>query len=852
MKRVILFSVFFIFVSLVFADLDRNVYAPGENFDGIISFDEEVVALDEKIYGDVDDCGSYSEKSIDLYDILGDSYSGKKYTYDKVGNAFSSITLDFPVGQEIMYGFFVDSDTVPASYLYNFSFSMSGDAGPIKMDIGLDGYDWRYFGEPNAIGTTIHAEGYDIGHNYNSANSVNPNYDKCSWFSIPIQELQTGLKVEVKAIAKIVDALEEGDELRAYVGNDLGSCVLSEIDNMDLWTEVSCEINLNFDLQESPLREKVCIYSNSAKFRIPQAAGIDYYFVELNPYVYSINGLNINDLAVPSLKTQINSYINENCEGWCVVPFSLYNENAGSFQMTSLLTFSNGDEISSFYSVDTSALNTNVSEIDLGNFNELVVPDKINDSCELKIEFLGEDYAFDFSVAEGPDAVIKTSSDYAVKEVNIGFDGSSSVDAVSYSWDFGDNNSAEGVSAEHKYLEEGEYVVSLSVKDSNGVGNVANKIIQVKDVISVLENEIPEKIDLINSSLNRFNDFNGSIGEFVGFMNFNSVLENSFSEMNSIESNFDNLSGANESEYIDLYNEMISVVSSIPIGASVVVEEKYLDYKPLNKNDVPSFSKVSGYTNLEGFKNNVYLYNQGNILGDYYYNLIKVNYLGKSENYVYVSKEFDGSGDLVENIGLYKNINVFSSGCNLENGTNAIFCSGASSLKYASLDDEIRLTSGFIISSDLYSDEEEEIIYQFDCSDSEYKCCGDGACQSGSFFEAFGVNEKDSENSNYCPQDCGRTFPWIWFSVLAFVLILGVFWINFYKGPGNFFDITNAISFKIAHRKVFLTEKDKIALKTYILKAMREGFSEGDIKKALLRKGWSKKQLNLVFHDLKK
>jgi PKD repeat protein len=52
------------------------------------------------------------------------------------------------------------------------------------------------------------------------------------------------------------------------------------------------------------------------------------------------------------------------------------------------------------------------------------------------------------------------------------FDGSGStdpdLDALTYTWDFGDGNSAQGVKAKHIYTKVGKYTVTLTVKDNSG------------------------------------------------------------------------------------------------------------------------------------------------------------------------------------------------------------------------------------------------------------------------------------------------------------------------------------------------------------------------------------------------
>jgi len=71
-----------------------------------------------------------------------------------------------------------------------------------------------------------------------------------------------------------------------------------------------------------------------------------------------------------------------------------------------------------------------------------------------------------------PVAVLDTSSVILDKKEIVTFDASGSYDLdgyiVSYSWDFGDGNTAAGVTARHSYPESGAYTVTLTVTDDDG------------------------------------------------------------------------------------------------------------------------------------------------------------------------------------------------------------------------------------------------------------------------------------------------------------------------------------------------------------------------------------------------
>jgi heat shock protein HslJ len=70
----------------------------------------------------------------------------------------------------------------------------------------------------------------------------------------------------------------------------------------------------------------------------------------------------------------------------------------------------------------------------------------------------------------GPTAVISAPNESQVGQTNT-YDGSgstASAEITSYQWDFGDGNTAEGVSVDHAFAQPGVYTVTLTVTDADG------------------------------------------------------------------------------------------------------------------------------------------------------------------------------------------------------------------------------------------------------------------------------------------------------------------------------------------------------------------------------------------------
>jgi len=859
--RKLVFILALIIVSTsVFASLtlDRTTYGVSRSFDGIFAVNETAY-LDSVIEGSVRNCGSYDEEII-LYDWLTSSglYSGSMYEYDKFGEGSSILEENFNSGEEAIYAFYVNRQ------LSDFSFDMAGTASGIRIDMGVDEeFDWQYFGNFTNWGTEIYSDRYDGNTNYNGQDTENPHTGNvCSRLNVSFEELQSELDIQVNAVAKKTS--DAAGYLQAGITGMSKQCNFEGITTS--WTEINCSMTLDLANEESPKEIEVCLTTPTNLFLVPHDVSNEHYFMSFNLAEYG-NAINVNDLEVDLLKTEMNNYYSSNCgSDFCAVPFKIYVGNGGTFNFSPDLVYQGGGGTTKIYNVTQVVLDYDLTgkDLDLSYFTNLKTPDSINDNCTLNLKFLGDTYTSEFSVTDAPIAKFQIGSRYNAKNIPLEFDGSASEgEVVSWVWDFGDNVTGIGEKVQHTYTKEGNYTVELTVSNSNGVEDSISKLIYLVSLEKVLEQEIPKKIRELNSSILFFNSLQYELNDFFSDMGFDSLVSSSYDSLVELENNFTatknaNLSiGIRDSKYKDFFNKFNEILESTPKSLNRDNSTHYRNYRPNDLSEIFSFSK-SAILNSEGldkFTRRIYDFNQ-NVNSDYYYYLINVNYFSGSEDYVYVVKTINSleGEELIESIEDYSDILLFNEDCAIENLSKVIYCSGVSgdyNLKYAALADSIQFTSAFVVPASVYDELEDEVIYKFDCESGscDYFYCGDRIAFSD---DLLGINECDETNSNYCPEDCGRNVPWVWYTVLGIILLLGVLWINFYRGPGNFFDLSNKLSFKLFRKKLFLVERDKNVLMSYTMKALREGFNEGEIRKALVRKGWSQKQLDHVFSENKK
>ena len=128
--------------------------------------------------------------------------------------------------------------------------------------------------------------------------------------------------------------------------------------------------------------------------------------------------------------------------------------------------------------------------------------------------------------------------------------------------------------------------------------------------------------------------------------------------------------------------------------------------------------------------------------------------------------------------------------------------------------------------------------------------CGDEQCQ---YNLESGIDESDPENEYYCPEDCKKVERPLWLIILLVVIVIaGVWYINFYKGPGNFKEVVNFLSVKLFRRRLFTSKRDLKNLSSYVKESLKKCFKKTEVKEVLLKKGWTEEQVEHIFKRFKK
>ena len=855
-------------ISNIDLSLSRENYGPNQNFGGVLSINGSGdYYVDEVIETKIKNCDSgNSEMNFSLYDILTNAglFSGPREEYTQ---GESSLTISYNSGENNIFGFLVDEG------VDELSFDLSGSGGPFFIDVGNDGEnDWQYIGDWKGWDSIIYPEGFEGIDDYNSPDiidyQVGNGIEACNEITIEFNEFLEELDIKVLAVALRKEETEESEVLKAYV-EGYENCILNATDwdtSLNQWMELSC--NITKDLSQYSGTNKtfeICIGpspTSNLDFIVPkyQDSNGDYYFIKLKKGLYDeelTSNLQINDDV---LTGAVDDYWFNNCGTDCLIPFKLVLSGSGSSATLDSLDITYGpNTVHSFYNVNIQVSEASLEdeEIPLSNFVDLKTPDIIKENCSLEFSFDSYEDEETFSISDSSYANIFVSSNYIAKGFEILFDASDSsvpnnVSIVSYSWDFGDEITSSLSSPGHIYASVGSYTVILTIEDSEGIISSDSVVIEVLDLEDYLDLKLPEVLNELDSVFSYFDGLSGNYLKIYNLFNFDFVLSDVNSSLEGLETNFTETKEGNssntskESVYTEIITNLNTILKETPKRINIKSFTHIENMKISLLTDIFPYVGKSGMslTDFDAYKKELYNFNQNNVVITAEFDFFDVEFLEGKKKYLFVEKDVSVSGGsnnvIVEDLRNY-DLNEVYSDAEVDELNKVIFWSvfGNKIVNYVVGTDDVGIINT-IVFSDVSYEPTGGTFYQFYCANPpcDYKYCGDGYCT------------KDYEDKQKCPEDCGGKLPVGWFIVLAIVLIIGIIYFNIYKGPGNFKSFANKLSFSLFRKKLFVSERDRIVLRNYIIRSLQRRFSKQQIITVLIHKGWSKKQIASIFRNI--
>jgi len=821
-------------------NLYQDIFGMNSLIEGefIIESDENV-SLDEDVSASISGCsGANEDKSFVLYDLLKGNglYDGERYDY-----SYGS-SMDF---FEHVFG---DSGFVGVMFenkiISEVSFDVSGNGDNFEIDVGGDGEaDWKYYGARNGFGS----EEYDFDVDITGHTNANQETQEVVFDYNGLQG-----QIDVDIVFTVRDESAVGDltvEVRS--GMETRYCSFTADGVGSVWEDKHCEANdIPVSVGENTITVKF-LEPSSGQYSVPITEKHGYHKVRVRKGIYptslSSTPRRVTDLR---LKNSLNE-IRNSCEfdenGYCFALFKL-DMDSGNVKLENLELKQGDSTLTVFYTAEQMAKDVNVTYAIPLDYMEFFAPDKKKVGCELEIEMGGERDEDIFEVDEAPDASMSVSSTFIAKGYSILFDGSKSNapdgrKIINYEWDFGDDSSMTGENVSHVYNVEGNYTARLTVTDSVGVKGSTRLKIVVGDLETYLDNEVPNAIEEVNGV--NFAGLNDREQALFDGLNFTKAVSEYTAKLNNISIKFGETKASSlsqttkEGKYAGFATQLQEIKRGFPKDIILLGVQESSGVLLNDLGDIPDYG-LEGVSSVDQYKKKVYQYNHNNINIIRDVALLKIEYVEGVQNYIYVSKSI--SADSGDNTVLIEDLTGFD-----VNGFHAVkggflIDGNFALLPFISTLDLVyvlKTNSDDVPKSVIFTDIQIEEIWRQDCptDDCEYKYCGDGNCDIA------------YEDQTSCRADCKekKSPVFAYISLVVFVLIL-IYYIYFYNGPGNFKSMTG----KLFKAKPFSGVRDEAKLEAYIRRVSKQGYKKGDIKKALKLRGWTEKQINYIFSRIER
>jgi len=363
-----------------------------------------------------------------------------------------------------------------------------------------------------------------------------------------------------------------------------------------------------------------------------------------------------------------------------------------------------------------------------------------------------------------------------------------------------------------------------------------------------LDSEISQTEYSIDSTLEKFESETGAKKEIIQLKDYTEEINKQKSDLEGYKEEFEDIQTSEtlteeqkDGKYEELLYQIEALQDKVPITISLMefFFDNYVDY-----SDIPDPTKFkSDIKEPRNYK--IAIYEAQDLItvkGEA--KSVNVMYLsGNEENFRLVKKTITSTGNLMAIVEVIPSTvsEFITRGETIDSKIT----------KYPGTTTEIIY---LLPGSDLLELKDTKTIAVPDLSGVEEGTpsvyCGDGECQ---YNLEYDIDESDPDSGYYCQEDCKKTEkPWWLIISLIIIAIVGVGYINFYKGPGNFKEVVNFISIKLFRRRLFTSKQDLATLSDYVKNSLKKDFKITQIKEVLLKKGWAEDQIEHIFKKLKK
>ena len=446
----------------------------------------------------------------------------------------------------------------------------------------------------------------------------------------------------------------------------------------------------------------------------------------------------------------------------------------------------------------------------------------------LKVEYGAETATANIQVVSAPTAGFNLSQQLAPIATPITFDASSSKSdsLLTYSWDFGDNTTANTKTAVHSYLLPKTYLVNLKVTDENKISD--ERTLQIEIFSEKAEDE------LVQNAVSRLQSTKEKLSLPATKEIFESLALNK--KIDEIISTLSASTALTEQEVNDLLN-------SVPTSITAA-----------NKVTITPYLSVEETNNLYGFETESYKATlqelNSKLKKEVTATQVSLSYPSKQESFILVKKTITTPQEIIEAtvIELIPN-SLAPSQDKIEFPDS--FPEITRLQDYQSVKFSIPLlkeafTFSYKLNSNNINAVKDTILVVIpkDLSPSLIPFnCGDGICNP-------------AEDIISCPEDCTEKevvsgFPWLSY-IITIVIILGSGFAIYKFKPYKKLKLDEVANLLFARFKKspFKSGVELAKVRSYIKSAIEKGYDEEKITDSLLERGWSRQQVEYAFSKL--